>query len=178
MTYKDVIAQSMTDLGKDPSLIVVGYNVCKSGGSGGGSFNGIPESQRQEMPLAENLMMGAAIGLSLSGHIPLLWLERFDFATCLMDALVNHLDKLSALSEGIHRPACIIRAVVGNSKTPLYTGAVHTQDLSDAIREMVSFPVVKLTHKALIAQQYQFALGRAKKGISTLLVEYKDMANH
>jgi len=178
VNYKETIQQAMTDLGKDPSLLVLGYNVCKSGGEGGGSFSGIPESQRQEMPLAENLMMGAGIGLSLQGYTVLIWLERFDFATCLMDAAVNHLNAIASLSEGIHRPACIIRTVVGNSKTPLYTGKVHTQNFYQAMKEMVQFPVVNLTHKALIAQEYQYAHSRVKKGISTLLIEHKDMHQH
>ena len=182
-TYKEILANCMTELGKDTSVLVVGYNVCDAGGAGGGSFNGIPKDQRQEMPLAENLMMGAAIGLSLQGYTPLVWIERADFLTCCMDAIVNHLAKLSELSEGVHRPACIVRVVVGNSNTPLYTGSTHTQDFSHAMREMLcpeanrnGFKVERLTHKALIADQYAMALNRAKKRReSTMLFEFRDL---
>lgn len=178
MTYKDILTEAMTEFGKDPDTLVVGYNVCDAGGAGGGSFKGIPAEKRMEMPLAENLMAGAAIGLSLQGYIPLIWLERFDFATCCLDSIVNHLDKLAALSEGIHKPACIIRVVVGNSKTPLFTGATHCQDFTDALRSMVSFKVEKLTHKSLIKSQYEFALNRARRHRqSTMLVEMKDIYN-
>lgn len=177
-SYKDHIKEAMDTLAKDRDVLFVGYNVCDTGGAAGGSLKDVPKEQRQEIPLAENLMMGTAIGLSLQGYIPCVWVERMDFLTCLIDALVNHLNALSELSEGIHRPACIIRAVVGNSKSPLFTGPVHVQDFTQAIREMVKFPVERLTHKSLIAMQYQFALGRAKKHRqSTLLVEYKDAYN-
>lgn len=165
----------MAELAKNESVIPCGYNVCDAGGAGGGSFKCFPPERRQEMPLAENLMAGAAIGLSLQGFIPILWIERFDFALCCLDQIVNHLDKLAALSEGVHRPVCIIRVVVGNSKTPLFTGVTHSSDYTNALREMVSFKVERLTHKSLIASQYQFALNRAEnKRESTLLVEYKD----
>ena len=134
------------------------------------------------MPLAENLMVGAAIGLSLQGYTPVLFFERADFILCALDSIVNHLAVLSELSEGVHRPTCIIRVVVGNSKTPLFTGITHSRDHSDALREMLcpspsraGFHVEKLTHKALIAQQYEAALNRAKKRReSTILFEYKD----
>lgn len=175
MTYKDHLFAAMAELAKNESVIPVGYNVCDAGGAGGGSFKCFPSDRRQEIPLAENLMTGAAIGLSLQGFIPVLWIERFDFVLCCLDQIVNHLDKLAVLSEGVHRPACIIRVVVGNSKTPLFTGVTHSSDYTDAVREMVSFKVERLTHKSLIEQQYQFALSRVKnKRESTLLVEFKD----
>lgn len=175
MTYRDHIKEAMDTLAKDKDVLFTGYNVCDAGGAAGGSLKDVPKEQRQEMPLAESLMAGACVGLSLQGYIPVLWVERMDFILIALDSIVNHLNALSELSEGIHRPACIIRAVVGNSKSPLYTGIVHTQDFTQAIREMVKLPVERLTHKSLIAMQYQFALSRAKKHRqSTLLVEYKD----
>jgi len=176
MNYKDHVKVSMDELAKDKDVLFCGYNVCDAGGAAGGSLKDVPKEQRQEMPLSENLMAGACIGLSLQGYIPVLWIERMDFALCMADALVCHLNALAELSGGIHRPVCIIRCVVGNSKTPLYTGKVHSQDLTDAFRAMVNFPVERLTHKSLIASQYQFALSRARKHRqSTMLVEVKDL---
>lgn len=179
MTYRDHIKATMDELAKDKDVLFVGYNICDAGGAAGGSLKDVPHHQRQEMPLSENLMAGAAVGLSLQGYIPVLWVERMDFTLCMADALVCHLNAFSELSGGVHQPACIIRCVVGNSKGPLYTGKVHTQDFSEAFRNMVQFPVEKLTHKSLIASQYQFALSRAKKHRqSTMLVEYKDSYGH
>lgn len=179
MTYKDHLKTAMDDLAKDKDVLFCGYNICDAGGAAGGSLKDVPKGQRQEMPLSENLMAGACVGLSLQGYVPVLWLERSDFMACCFDAIVNHLAQISELSEGIHRPACIIRVCVGNSKSPLFTGPVHTQDMGDALKAMVKFPVVKLTHKSLIGSEYQFALNRARKHrISTALFEYKDMHQH
>lgn len=164
----------MTTLARDRNFLVVGYNVTKPGGEGGGTFCGVPENQRIEMPLAENMMLGASVGLSLQGYVVLAWLERMDFLTCCMDAIVNHLDKIKQISEGIHKPAAIIRCVVGNSDAPLYTGATHTQNFTKALKEMVGFPIYELQHKAMIEMFYASAYRNAKAGVSTCLVEMKD----
>lgn len=174
--YKDALRDAMTELGKSPDTIVVGYNTSKVGGHGAGSFAGFPEERIVEMPLCENLMVGVAIGLALDGKVPLIFFERFDFALLACDAIVNHLSKISELSDGLHKPACIIRCVVGNSKTPLFTGLSHTQNLSEVFRKMVSFPVLELhaIDTGSIVGVYQLALSAARKGESTMLVEFKD----
>lgn len=161
----------MTELAKDERVCFVGYNVRY--GRAAGTLD-VKEEQLFEMPLAENLMAGAAIGMSLDGRIPILYFERMDFILCALDAIVNHLDKLNKLSEGIHQPACIIRCVVGNSVSPLFTGITHTQNFAKALREMVSFPVRELHVKGQIATEYASAYRSAKAGISTLLIDFKD----
>lgn len=173
--YKDALRDAMTELGKASETIVVGYNTSKVGGHGGGSFSGFTEERIFECPLAENCMMGVAIGLSLDGLIPIVWLERMDFVLLALDAIVNHLDKIAQLSEGLHKPACIIRCVVGNSKTPLFTGVTHTTNYSKAMRKMVSFPVIQLNDAESIKRTYEYALIDAREGISTMIVEMKDL---
>jgi pyruvate/2-oxoglutarate/acetoin dehydrogenase E1 component len=172
-TYKDTLTEAMTLLGQEPDVVFCGYNT-RHGGKGGGTFNGVPEEKLIEMPLAENLMVGAAIGMSLDGKLPVVWFERSDFILLAMDAIVNHLDKLARISDGRHNPACIIRAVVGNSKSPLYTGLTHTQNLANAMREMVDFPVIELRLVRSILPEYQRALERARTGVSTMIIEHKD----
>lgn len=172
-TYKDKLTEAMTWLGEKPDTIVAAYNVKYS--HFGGTLNGFPNDRIVEMPLAEALMTGVAIGLSLDGWIPILPFERADFMTLAMDQVVNHLAKLSELSEGIHKPAVIIRACVGNKHTPLFTGPTHCQNLSMAFRHLISFPVVELKWSSGVLPEYQKAYERAKQGQSTLLVEFKDI---
>jgi len=175
MTYKDAITASMTNLGAQKEFLAAGYNVRY--GRAAGTLVNVPEEKLIETPLAENLMTGMAIGLSLQGFVPVVYYERSDFLTCGMDAIVNHLDKLNTISEGVHRPACIIRVVVGNSKTPLFTGPTHVQCFADAMRKMVSFPVKELRWKTEIEAAYEEAWHNAKAGISTMLFDFKDLWN-
>lgn len=172
-TYREELVKAMTALGQHPKTCVVGYNTKHS--LAGGSLVGFPNDRIEEMPLAENLMVGAAIGMSLEGWMPIIFFERADFLLCAADALVNHLGRIAELSEGIHRPAAIIRVAVGNSKTPLFTGAVHTQDFSEAFERMHAFDVIRLTDASFIEGCYKYALDEAIAGRSTMCVEYRDL---
>lgn len=172
MTYKDSIKLAMNLLAADPATLFVGYNVGR-GSKANGTLTGVSPGQLIETPVAENLMAGMAIGLSLEGFKPVVYFERFDFITNALDAIVNHLDKLETLSDGQFKPKVLIRVVVGNTKTPLFTGPTHTQDFTDAMRKLVSFPVVQLIPGRSMSpvQAYQCAL---RSPWSTMLVEYKD----
>jgi len=177
MSYKSELDRAMHTLAADPTVCFIGYNCCPAGGSAGGSLKGISEDQIFEMPLAENLMTGAAIGMALDGRIPVLWFERADFLFCAMDAIVNHLNQLSALSQGQHNPGVIIRVCVGNKNAPLFTGPTHTQNPYEALLKLVQFPVYQIAKIANIEVFYRWALESAKKGKSTLIIEEKDRYN-
>lgn len=171
MTYHETICEAMTMLGKHTKTCVIGYNTAF--GLAGGSLKGFPADRLFEMPLAENLMCGAAVGMALDGWIPLIWLERFDFALCGSDAIINHLLKIGQLSEGLHKPAAIIRVAVGNSETPLFTGPTHCQNFSKAFREM-GMEVIELEDKSFIDRTYRYALEEVLNGRSVMVVEFRD----
>jgi len=173
MTYKDSIKTALTKISQDDKVVHVGYNLKWSGGVAE-MLSDINPDQIIEMPLAENLMTGFAIGMAIEGFKPILHFERFDFITNAMDAIVNHLDKIKDISHGEYNPTMIIRCVVGNKEKPLFTGATHTQDFTFAMSEIVNFPVLPLKVCGLIAPRYNRAYYDLRIR-STLLVEYKDL---
>ena len=156
MLYKTAITDAMTELGRDPKRVFIGYNMQNP------SFIGVPAEQIIETPVAENLMLSMAIGMALDGFKPLVWFERFDFIMNAMDALVNHLCKIKGLSKGEFDPAVIIRCQVGGTKMPFFTGPTHTQDFTDVMCKLVDFPVV------------EFMPGVYETDSSLMVVEYKD----
>lgn len=172
-SYKQALTAANTELARDPRTIFVGYGITKTHALG--TLRDVPPAQLLEMPVAENLMAGAAIGLSLAGRLPVLYIERCDFLLNALDAIVNHLNAMPIISRGEYRPAVIIRIVVGNRDKPLFTGHTHTQDFSDALRSMVSFPVSTLTEAAQVFAHYTHAQIDQMAGISTALFEYKDL---
>ena len=174
MTYKDHIKVACYRAAKDHRVVFIGYNV-RFGGKGGGAYYGINEAQLIETPLAENLMAGIAIGMSLDGYRPVLYFERCDFILIALDAIVNHLDKMAKLSGGKFNPCAIIRVVIGNTDKPLYTGLTHTQNFHKALAKLVSFPVVRLTSNFRVVPAWEAAYDRLMGGESTLLIEYKDL---
>lgn len=171
--YKRALIDAMGLLAQDPLVRFIGYGV-KIGGHALGTLNSVPDSQLVEMPVAENLMVSAAIGMSLMGLKPVVFVERFDFILNSLDAIVNHLDKIETLSHGEFKPTMILRIVVGNRQKPLFTGKTHTQDFSVALRHLVSFPVIQLQDAEQIRIQYKAAHAFLGKR-STALIEYKDL---
>lgn len=172
--YKDAIKAELEKLAEYTPTIFVGYNVKK--GRAGGMLVNVSEDKLFETPVAENLMSGIAIGLSLEGYLPILYFERFNFILNALDAIVHHLDKFEDLSYGEYKPKVIIRAVIGGVETPFYTGSTHTQDFTEAIKKMVTFNVVKLKPDyEFIKKTYEDAFNSDK---STLIIEEKDLYNN
>jgi pyruvate/2-oxoglutarate/acetoin dehydrogenase E1 component len=173
LSYKEALIEANTSIAKNHKVQYIGYGLVK--GRGLGTLKNISLEQIIEMPVAENLMVGFAIGLALKGYLPIVFIERMDFLMNAMDAIVNHLDKLRKKSKNEFSPAIIIRCIVGNKNKPLYTGITHTQDFSDALRLMVSFPVIQIKEVGDIEDSYKQAAENVANGISTILVEYKDL---
>lgn len=173
LSYRSALTAANTALAADPRTIFLGYGITKSHALG--TLRDVPPAQLLEMPVAENLMVGAAIGLSLAGRLPVVYIERCDFLLNALDAIVNHLNAMPIISRGEFRPAVILRIVVGNRDKPLFTGHTHTQDFFDALHGMVQFPVIALCEKEKVAEHYLDAAHRQFRGISTALFEYKDL---
>jgi pyruvate/2-oxoglutarate/acetoin dehydrogenase E1 component len=118
-------------------------------------------------------MVGLATGLSLAGLKPVVFIERMDFILNALDAIVNHLGAAQHISCNQFKPAAILRVVIGNKYKPLYTGPTHTQDFTQALRQIIDFPIIELKKESVVSE-YQSALDRLSVGTSTMLVERKD----
>jgi acetoin:2,6-dichlorophenolindophenol oxidoreductase subunit beta len=172
-SYKDNLTAAMDALAADPLACFVGYGVRKNGALG--TFKNIRPEQLIEMPVAENLLVGAAMGMALAGRRPLVFIERMDFILNAADAIVNHLDKVTTLSRGEWSAGVIIRTVVGNRNKPLFTGEPHIQDFAEAFSLMLKMPVLTMDCAEEITGSYAHAADRQRRGESTMLVEYKDL---
>jgi len=173
VSYKEQLIVENTSLANLSTARFIGYGLKRTRANG--TLINVASGQIVETPIAENLLVGMAIGLALGGLRPVAFIERMDFILNAMDALVNHLDKIERLSKGEFAPGVIIRTVVGSSHKPLFTGPPHTQDFSDSLRLMIDCPIYSMTHEVDIPGAYQMATHRQNAGRSTILVEYKDL---
>jgi pyruvate/2-oxoglutarate/acetoin dehydrogenase E1 component len=152
-------------LARDDRSIFIGQSVCYDGAAIYHSLDGVPMDKRMEFPVVENLQLGYCTGLSLTGKLPICIYPRMDFMLLAMDALVNHLDKLPMFG---WNPKVIIRARVGQKK-PLDAGPQHTQNYTDAFRQMLTtVAVLELRRAEDVLPTYERAL-RSKR--STIIVE-------
>lgn len=172
MSYKDAIRESMTMLGRDPLTRFCGYGL--KVGRAAGSMRDVSESQLCEFTVAEGLMTSAAIGMALTGLKPVVFYERFDFVPNALDAIVNHLDACQTISRGEFNPTMILRIVVGNERKPLFTGHTHTRNHSEALRNLVQFPVWEVRDVDQVMTVYDMARKNLKYH-STAIVEFKDL---
>lgn len=156
--YMDAVKQSMERLALD-GAIFIGYNVRHA--SAYGSLKDVPEDQCLETPLAENLMLGLAMGMSLEGFRSVVFFERHEFLCNALDAIVNTLDAIETISDGEYRMPVIIKAVAGSVK-PFYAGYTHTHNYADEIRRFVHFPVYEPQTGSEVLAAY--ALAREAKG--------------
>lgn len=165
--YWDELCLAMNLLADDGRTLFMGQGVLCDGTSMAKSFAGIPTAKRIEMPVAEDMQCGMAIGMSLRGLIPICVYPRWNFVLCAANQIINHLDRLSLYSD--YRPKVIIRTAVPSS-TPFDPGPQHDDDLTSAFRQMLrTTDVVCLPDADDIVVQYQKALHSPR---STILVEY------
>lgn len=163
LKYFEAVKESMEMLAKECNAIFVGYNVRH--GSAYNSLKDIPESQKLETPLAENLMAGLAMGMSLEGFRPVLFFERHEFVLNAIDAIVNTMDVIETISEGEFSMPVIIKAVAGGVK-PFYAGLTHTRDMTNIFCSIVSFPV----YEPKTAQEVLCAYELAKSAKTPVMV--------
>jgi acetoin:2,6-dichlorophenolindophenol oxidoreductase subunit beta len=149
--YSEFIRQQMIELSKEPNTIFIGYNM-KYGSRAYGTMVGVDPSCIYEMPTAEALMTGMAIGMALTGFVPVLFFERHDFMLLASDQIINHLSKIKKLSHGDFNPKVIIRAVIGHDK-PFDPGPQHLGDYTELFRDhMRVYDVLPCTLEASYEQ--------------------------
>ncbi len=79
-----------------------------------------------EMPLSENLFVGAAIGASMLGDKVIINLQRVEFALLALEQIINNAAKTFYASNGKHNVPIVIRLVVGRGWGQ---GPAHGQSL-------------------------------------------------
>jgi len=165
-TYKQASTDSMTKLGKQ-GAIFIGYSLIP--GDAMGTLSDVSSTQKIEMPIAENLMVGLAIGMSLEGYLPVVYFERHDFMLVAMDAIVNHLDKIHRISHGEFKPKVILKTVVDDGGL-FYSGPTHSQDFTEAFKKIVDFEVLDAHSAQELINMYEFAMSTQNP---VMIVEHK-----
>ncbi len=166
-TYLDNLTRAMTLLGSSPDAVFLGQAVVAPGTAMTPTFTGVPPERLVEFPVAEDAQLGVAIGLSLTGHHPVVAVyPRINFLLLAMNQLVLHLDALE------YHPRVIIRTAVASS-VPLDPGRQHLGDYSSVLEAALRTVVVeRLTIPEQVLPAYRAALARPE---STIVVEYAEL---
>lgn len=170
MTYFGELCLAMQMVAEYPGTIFMGQAVAWPGTGMTRSFDKVPREKLLELPVAEDMQMGMATGMSLAGFLPVCVYPRWNFLLMAAGQLVLHLDKLPLYSGYI--PRVIIRTAVA-TPIPLHPGPQHLGDFTEAFRSILkTVEVVSLERPKQIMPAYSKALVRSG---STILVEHTEM---
>lgn len=102
----------------DPKVLVLGEDVADAEGGGViGATKGLEKrfgpKRVRSTPIAEQAIIGAAIGASLAGYKPVPEIMLMNFMTVAMDMIVNHAAKLRFMSGGQTNVPITIRTMTG-----------------------------------------------------------------
>jgi len=174
--YFNELERSMRWLAEQDHTIFLGQAVEVPGTAMFNTLTEVNPDQKVELPVAEEMQMGMAIGLAMGGLVPITIYPRWNFLLLAINQLVNHLDRIAYVSNREYLPKVIIRTSIG-SERPLHPQQQHVGDFTDAFRLMLnSVEVIRLDEPEDIFPAYQKAYERSD-GRSTLIVEYGDYYN-
>ncbi len=181
LRYKNEIIRSMEWLAEKEDTIFLGQAVNYSGNAMYNTTKTISNDKKIELPVFEDVQMGMSLGMAYDGIVPITSYPRFDFLICAVNQLVNHVDKMTIISEGQYQPRIIIRTSIG-SRIPLDAGEQHTQDHTQAFKNLLKrvhvvvldewhdvFPAFKNAYERQPVSKYD--------SLVTLLIEWGDHYN-
>ena len=163
------VKENLTDIySKLIDAKFIGYNTAK-GSRMYGTLSKVSEGNCIETPVAENLMVGIAVGMALQRKfLPVVCFERHEFALYAMGQLGVMADKLPYVGGKQFTLPMIVRCIKGGTK-PLYPGLQHCGDYADAISDVMNHSIcldggVNLTYDGIA-----HALNFSASGIVVIL---------
>jgi len=142
ITMREAISQALwEEMERDPNIFIMGEEVGVWGGTYAvtkGFYDHFGAKRVRDTPIAEAVIVGAAIGAALTGTRPVAELMTINFAFSAMDHIVNEAAKLHYMFGGQFLLPLVIRTVSGGGRQ---LGATHSQT-PDAI--FAHFPGLKV----------------------------------
>jgi len=142
ITMREAISQALwEEMERDPNVFILGEEVGVWGGTYAvtkGFYDHFGADRVRDTPIAEAVIVGAAIGAALTGLRPVAELMTINFAFSAMEHIVNEAAKLHYMFAGQMVLPLVIRTVSGGGRQ---LGATHSQT-PDAI--FAHFPGLKV----------------------------------
>lgn len=128
ISFSDALREAIAEeMGRDPSVFLMGEDVGTFGGVFGVSAGLIDEfgaERVRDTPISEQGIVGAGLGAALVGMRPIVEIMFADFVTVAMDQVVNQAAKARYMSGGKAQVPLVMRIVNG---APGSAAAQHSQ---------------------------------------------------
>jgi 2-oxoisovalerate dehydrogenase E1 component beta subunit len=135
----DTLAEEMR---RDERVILMGEDVGVRGGVfrvSAGLIEEFGENRVIDTPLAESAIVGAAIGASLNGFLPIAEIQFFDFIHSAMNQIMNEAAKIRYRSNGDFHCPIVIRTPYGGG---VHGALYHSQSLESVFTREPGLKVV------------------------------------
>ncbi len=169
VTMVEAIAMAQAwELAHDPSVVVLGEDVGKSGGvfrATSGLFEKFGADRVQDTPLAENMIAGMCVGLSAQGMKPVAEIQFMGFLYPAIDQIVNHMSRLRHRTRGRLSCPVVIRTPHG--------GGIHAPEHhSEAVESMIAHvPGIRVVCPSSPARAYGLLLASIRDPDPVLFLE-------
>jgi len=173
ITLREAISQALwEEMERDPKVFILGEEVGVWGGTYAvtkGFYDHFGEKRVKDTPIAEAVIVGAAIGAAMAGQRPVAELMTINFAFSAMDHIVNEAAKLHYMFGGQFRLPLVIRAVGGGGRQ---LGATHSQT-PDAV--FAHFPGLKVVSPGTPADAKGLLKSAIRSDDPVLFIEHATM---
>ncbi len=172
LTYAQAAALALQErMAVDETVVALGEDL----GRGGvfGQYRGLQAqfgvSRIIDTPISEANIMGAAVGMALTGLKPVVELRVIDFALCAMDEIVNQAAKNRFMFGGQGRVPLVARMPIGIWSA---SAAQHSQSLEAWFAHMPGLAVVT---PATAQDNYSLLKSAMECGDPVIYMEHKEL---
>ena len=170
MTVREAISQALREeMYRDERVFLMGEEIGKWGGTYAvtrGFLDEFGEKRVRDTPIAEGVIVGAAVGAAMAGLRPVAELMTINFAFLAMDQIVNHAAKIHYMFNGQIRVPLVIRTVGGGGRQ---LGATHSQT-PDAV--FAHFPGLKVVSPGTAADAKGLLKAAIREDDPVLFIEH------
>jgi len=172
MNYAQAACHALAEaMRADPRVVALGEDV----GHGGifGQYRGLRQAfgaaRVIDTPISEATIMGAAVGMALTGLRPVVEMRVVDFALCAIDEIVNQAAKNRYMFGGQGRVPLVARLPIG-----IWSGsaAQHSQSLEAWFAHIPGLAVVA---PATPADNYALLAAALDSGDPVIYMEHKEL---
>ncbi|MCC6188666.1 MAG: alpha-ketoacid dehydrogenase subunit beta [Anaerolineales bacterium] len=173
MTIREAVSQALwEEMERDPNVIILGEEVGMWGGTYAvtkGFYDHFGAERVRDTPIAEGVIVGAAVGAAMNGLKPVAEIMTINFAFLAMDQIVNHAAKIHSMFGGQFEVPVVIRTTSGGGKQ---LGATHSQT-PDVI--FAHFPGLKVVAPATPADAKGLLKSAIRGRDPVLFIEHSTM---
>lgn len=159
LNYFDSLKATMKWLGEKPNTIFIGQTVGCPGTFMYPTLADVSMEKRLEFPVNESFQMQFSLGVALTytGMCVISVYPRQNFLLLATGDMVNMVDKIKPISEGVLNPHLIIRVATGPD-TPVHPGHQHVNDYGFGLQSMFkNIVVLRVTKPEDAMIMYGFA---------------------